>query len=344
MELEKEIEISGIPKYIPEEIAGDCRERISDAVKDLLFRSGMKKISLSVGNQEEQKPKEGEKKSQGDSSSGDELSIEDRAEQYRSRKPLFDFNFLVVPEEVTESLLSAVDLITVEDLVFNQWNLRSIEPFPRAALNFHGPPGTGKTLAAHAVASYLDKPVLLASYAQVESKYVGDGSKNVEAVFFAAERDNAVLFIDEADSLLSRRLTDVNQGAEQAINSMRSQLLICLENYKGVVIFATNLVENYDRGFETRMRHIEFPMPDRTARKQIWQNHLPPELPCHSDISLDALAEIEDVCGRDIKNAVIDAALRAARSSQQEIHQDALISSIHRVKSARIRPLSEKRE
>ena len=58
------------------------------------------------------------------------------------------------------------------------------------------------------MASYLDKPILMASYAEVESKYVGDGSKNIEAVFHAAERDGAVLFIDEADSLLSRRLVD----------------------------------------------------------------------------------------------------------------------------------------
>ncbi|MBR8840228.1 MAG: AAA family ATPase [Stigonema ocellatum SAG 48.90 = DSM 106950] len=56
-------------------------------------------------------------------------------------------------------------------------------------------------------------------------------------------RDNAVLFIDEADSLLSKRLLHVTQGSEQAINSIRSQLFICLEQYQGIVIFATNLVE-----------------------------------------------------------------------------------------------------
>ena len=152
-----------------------------------------------------------------------------RAEQYVSRRPFYDFDFLVVPAELRESLLSAVDLVKLETLVFERWNLKAIEPFPRTALNFHGPPGTGKTLAAHSLADYLEHPVLMASYGQIESKWVGDGAKNVEAVFFAAHRDEAVLFIDEADSLLSRRLTNVTQGAEQAINSMRSQLLVCLE-------------------------------------------------------------------------------------------------------------------
>ena len=186
------------------------------------------------------------------------------------------------------------------------------------------------------MASYLKKSILLASYAQIESKYVGDGSKNVEAVFYAAERDGAILFIDEADSLLSRRLIDVTQGAEQAINSMRSQLMICLEHYKGVVIFSTNLVENYDRAFETRMRHVMFPMPDEESRRRIWKRHLPKEFPQAEDVVVERLASIDDVCGRDIKNAVIGAALRAARGRRNIVHFTELEQAINRIKAARI--------
>jgi ATP-dependent 26S proteasome regulatory subunit len=346
MKIEKEILVKGIPKYIPEQIAEDCRDRLIGAVRDLLFRSGMKSIQITAGTDLDlEKPTSPSDREQGKAQgSGDDLSIEERAEQYHSRKPLFDFDFLVVPDDVMETLLSAVDLVIVEDVVFDKWNLRSIEPFPRAALNFHGNPGTGKTLAAHAVASYLKKPILTASYAQIESKYVGDGSKNVESVFYAAQRDNAILFIDEADPLLSRRLTDVTQGAEQAINSMRSQLLICLENYKGIVIFSTNLVENYDRAFETRMRHVMFPMPDEDSRRRIWKRHLPKELPQTDDVKAEDLAKIDDICGRDIKNAVIDAALRAARSGRDSIDCAALMSAIERVKSARIKKRSDSQE
>jgi ATP-dependent 26S proteasome regulatory subunit len=342
MPLTPEIHIEGIPKFVPEPIAEDCRLRLAETVQDLLYRSGMKKISLSVGTEEnlDRVPRESSRrqKDTGYGPSSDEMTIQQRAEQYKSRKPLFDFDFLVVDPEVKENLLSSVDLILVEDQVFNQWNLRRIEPFPRAALNFHGNPGTGKTLAAHCVASYLEKSILMASYAQIESKYVGDGSKNVEAVFFAAERDEAILFIDEADSLLSRRLTDVTQGAEQAINSMRSQLLICLENYRGVVIFSTNLVENYDRAFDTRMRHIQFPMPDEEARRLIWTNHLPKELPLASDVSVNVLAKIDDLCGRDIKNAVIDSALRAARTGKKHITLGDLTRAVEQIKASRIKP------
>ncbi len=116
------------------------------------------------------------------------------------------------------------------------------------------------------------------------------------------ERDNAILFIDEADSLLSRRLTNVTQGSEQAINSMRSQLLICLERFRGVVIFATNLVENYDKAFETRVRHVHFLLPDEQGRRDIWRRHLPARLPLAPDISLDQPPESRQNRGEARRN------------------------------------------
>ncbi|MCK5795202.1 MAG: ATP-binding protein [Anaerolineales bacterium] len=345
MAIDQKIHVTGIPRYIPEQIRKDCSDKLSEAAKELLFRSGMKKINLNVGTDspEERLPDDcGESSSRQqprstESKSNDEMTVEERAVQYQAREPLYGFDFLVVPDDVQETLLSAVDLILVQELVFDKWNLKSIEPFPRAALNFHGQPGTGKTLAAHAVASYLKKPILSASYAQIESKYVGDGSKNVEAVFHAAQRDNAILFIDESDSLLSRRLVNVTQGAEQAINSMRSQLLICLESYQGIVIFSTNLIENYDRGFETRMRHIYFPLPDKKSRLKLWKNHLPEELPCGEDVNPEELAELDCICGRDIKNAVIDAALRSARKGSHLITKADLVAAVDRLRESRIK-------
>ncbi len=243
---------------------------------------------------------------------------------------------LIVPQALKDELLLAIETIRLEPLVFDTWGLRAIEPFPRSALNFHGAPGTGKTLAAHGVAAAIGTNILVASYAQIESMYHGEGPKNVEALFHAAQRDGAVLFIDEADSLLSRRLTNVTQGSEQAINSMRSQLLICLEKYRGVVIFATNLVANYDPAFETRVRHIHFPLPDADAREAIWRKHLPETLPLAPDVDLPALALAETVfCGRDIKNAVVNAALQTARHGATCLCQQELLAAICRIVEAR---------
>jgi ATP-dependent 26S proteasome regulatory subunit len=93
--------------------------------------------------------------------------------------------------------------------------LSKIEPSPKLALNFHDASGTGKTMAAHTLVNAMNRKIM-ASYAEIESKYHGDGPKNVKKLFRLASETNAVLFIDEADSLLSKRLTNVTRGSEQA--------------------------------------------------------------------------------------------------------------------------------
>ena len=304
------------------------------AVRNLFKRIGEQPLNVTVRNTPEATRETTVSESKQPAS--DELTTEQRAEQYTATEPLFLLNQLIVPADMMAQIELTIHAIRVEPLVYDTWGLRQIEPFPRSALNFHGEPGTGKTLAAHAIASALGKKILVASYAQIESKFHGDGPKNVEALFFAAQRDEAILFMDEADSMLSRRLTNVTQGSEQAINSMRSQLLICLEKFRGVVIFATNLVENYDQAFETRVRHIKFPMPNAEARTAIWQKHLPSEMPLSPDVNIASLVEAgSDYCGRDIKNAVINAATQAAIDGEIEVAQCNFIFAIQKINDAR---------
>ena len=258
-------------------------------------------------------------------------------------EPKFQFEQLILPDETLDEIRHKISLFQLRNKVFEEWGLKKIEPYPRSALNFYGKPGTGKTMAAHAIAQLLGKKIILATYAEIESKYHGDGPKNVKAVFKKAEDEDAVLFIDEADSLLSQRLSNVTQGSEQAINSMRSQLLICLEKFSGLVIFSTNFVEQYDKAFETRVSNIEFKMPDADGRAKIWKKHLPDTLPLKGDVNITALAEeVDDICGRDIKNAVIDAALKVAYAQTHEGRTDSigmidLKDSIIRIKEARIK-------
>jgi ATP-dependent 26S proteasome regulatory subunit len=171
--------------------------------------------------------------------------------------------------------------------------------------------------------------------------YHGEGPKNVESIFLAAQRDNAVLFIDEADSLLSRRLTNVTQGSEQAINSMRSQLLICLEKFKGIVIFATNLAENYDKAFETRIRSIHFDMPDEACRKRIWECHIPSKFPLAEGLTRESvateLAKQDDFCGRDIRNAVKSVGEDLILTDKSAANIDDFLNAIERVRMRRLK-------
>ena len=333
--------IQGIPDDLPETVAALCRSRLHNAVTELLSKTRLKAVSIMIETASSQLDMHAgsplETEHPGQTRPSDDPPIEVRALQYKAQQPLFTFDQLVVPDALMEDLLSAVEVMRVEHKVFDEWGLRAIQPFPHSALNFHGPPGTGKTLAAHAIAHTLKRSILVASYAEIESKFHGEGPKNVKAIFHAAEREQAILFIDEADSLLSKRLTEVTQGSEQAINSMRSQLFICLQEFRGVVIFATNLVENYDKAFETRVRYLHFPLPDEQCRREIWRRHLVPQLPLAENVSPDQLAAYaDDICGRDIRNAVIDAAVRVARYRKDHVELCDLIEAVDRIKAARV--------
>jgi hypothetical protein len=266
----------------------------------------------------------------------DAISIDDRASYFKPVDPLYDFSFLVLPKETMDRLLLAVDLIEVQDLVFDDWNLRVIEPHPSSAINLHGSPGTGKTLAAHAIASRLRRKIIQTKYSQLESKYHGEGPKNLDALFYAAREHNAVLFLDEADALMSQRFETTSQGSEHAVNAMRSELVMSLDRYEDLVIFATNFVRSYDTAFDSRVRHIEFPDPDAVARAVIWRNQLPEKLPLAPDVSVSDLAEIGDVTGRDIRRAVIDAATSVALSGRDRVTQADLRRAIEQLKAHRI--------
>lgn len=254
---------------------------------------------------------------------------------YQADEPHYSFEQLILPQSVSDKIMEAVATIQVEPTVFDEWGLRSIIPYATSAMSFYGPPGTGKTMAAEAVAKKLGKKIIRATYADIESKFHGEGPKMVKAIFRAAEREDAVLFLDESDSLLSKRLTNVTEGSAQAINSMRSQLLICLEQFRGIVIFATNLVVNYDKAFLSRLISIEFPVPDAEARRVIWQQHIRGSgirIPLADDVDIAELAEKYSFCGREIKNAVKDACVTVAMREGNLVAQEDFIKSCEKTK------------
>ena len=277
------------------------------------------------------------KKSSKNPNDDSEFDYEKLSLNYHAEEPHYSFEQVILPEETRAKILEAVAAIQVETKVFDEWGLRSIVPYAVSAMSFYGAPGTGKTMAAEAVAHMLGKKIIRAAYADIESKYHGEGPKMVKAIFLAAEREDAVLFLDESDSLLSKRLTDVRSGSEQAINSLRSQLLISLERFRGVVIFATNLVVNYDRAFLSRLISIEFPQPDFDARRAIWERHLRGEglrIPLSDDVDTDELSRKYDMfCGREIKNAVKDACIVCAMNEREIVTQNDLMKAAEKVKT-----------
>lgn len=266
----------------------------------------------------------------------DEFDYRKMALRYSAEEPKFSFDRLVLTSKVRLKIEESLIICQNRSVLFGQWGLSEIMS-PSVVLNFYGDSGTGKTMAADAIADKLNKKIIRATYADIESKYHGEGPKMLKAIFLAAQEQQAVLFIDEADSMLSSRLSNVSSGSEQAINSMRSQLLICLEDFDGIIIFATNKIENYDQAFLTRLTCIEIERPDAELRQKIWRNHLYPvgesklNIPLTDDISLDILSESFDFCGRDIRNAVKVACTHAVVEGRDMVSQADLVYACERI-------------
>lgn len=228
---------------------------------------------------------------------------------YHSVDPIFTLDEVVMNQNERDAIMRAVALVKERDLVFNKWNFKKVDKHTKSILCFHGVPGTGKTMAAHGVASFLGKKILIGSYAQIESEFVGVGAKNLKAFFECAAQQDAVLFIDEADTFLSKRLPSSNDSAKH-YNSMSNELYQLVENFDGCIIFASNHIKDFDPAIISRIiEPIEFRLPDFDARKKIISKLLQDEFPVEggkTDALITELSEMTDgFSGRDIRKALL---------------------------------------
>jgi SpoVK/Ycf46/Vps4 family AAA+-type ATPase len=235
----------------------------------------------------------------------------DRGALASASTPRRTFADVVLPPSTRRALDNALMQIQKHDVIFGQWGLgERHESGLGLAFNFAGPPGTGKTICAEAIAHALGKPLLVVRYNELESQWAGATAKNVAAVFASAHEQEAVLFFDEADAIAGRRFTSMDQGYQREANAVVNVLLCELEQFSGVVIFATNLAANFDPAFERRIRtHILFESPGPDEREKIWKVQIHArKTPLAPDVDFAALAQRYPLTGGDIKNAVLKAA------------------------------------
>ena len=239
-----------------------------------------------------------------------------------SYAPKYSLDDVALNSTTRDKVRVAISAMKNRSKLMNDWGMEDRFAGSRAIiLNFYGKAGTGKSMTGEAIASALGKKVYHVNYSELESKYVGETPKNIKKAFEAAKRDDAVLIFDEADSFLGKRLTSVTQSADYGVNITRSVLLIELEKFNGVVIFTTNLIDNYDEAFKRRIfLSIYFDLPDVAARESIWKLHINPKLPLAQDVTPHTLAnKYSNISGADIKDIVYFAALNAAEKGLEAI-------------------------
>lgn len=191
---------------------------------------------------------------------------------------------------------------------------------------FTGESGTGKTLAAHWLAGEAGLPCYRVDLAAMTSKWIGETEKNLSQLLDAAEQGDVLLFFDEADALFGAR-TDVGDANDRHANAQTNYLLQRIEEFDGVAVMATNSRDRFDPAFVRRLDTVlEFPLPDASARRLLWNRHLGHEHVISAE-RLDQLSAAVDLAGGHVRNVVLAAASRA-RSQSRAIGEDDLIAAI----------------
>jgi 26S proteasome regulatory subunit T3 len=199
-----------------------------------------------------------------------------------------------------------------------------IDP-PRGVL-LYGPPGTGKTMLVKAVAHHTSAAFIRVVGSEFVQKYLGEGPRMVRDVFrLAKENAPAIIFIDEVDSIATKRF-DANTGADREVQRILMELLTQMDGFEQSsdvkVIMATNRWDTLDPAIlrPGRLdRKIEFPNPDRRTKRLIFQvvtskMNLSPEVDLEEFVSRP-----EKLSGAEITSVCQEAGILAVRKNRYVI-------------------------
>jgi proteasome regulatory subunit len=228
----------------------------------------------------------------------------------------------------------------VEDPLTSPELFEEVGVEPPSGVLLHGPPGTGKTMLAKAVANETDATFIKMAGSELVRKFIGEGSRLVRDLFeLAAEREPAVVFIDEIDAVASRR-TDSKTSGDAEVQRTMMQLLSEMDGFdeRGEIriIAATNRFDMLDEAILRPGRFdrlIEVPKPDEEGREQIFRIHTR-EMNVADDVDYAALAATAtEASGADIKAVCTEAGMFAIRDDRTEIRMRDFLDAWEKIRA-----------
>ena len=241
-------------------------------------------------------------------------------------------------EETLQNLMRQVDKEVVNRLV--SWGVKDKKSGIDARIIFYGAAGTGKTMTAYSLAKSLKRQVLAFDCSKILSMYVGESEKNVRKIFdtfydlSTKTKTEPILLLNEADQFLSARSSGIGSSADQMHNQMQNIFLEQIENFKGMLIATTNLLENIDKAFSRRFNYkIEFKKPDVAQRTELWKKMLPKDAPYAEDVDVAELAQYS-LTGGQINLIVKNTAYKVAVRDNPLFTLKDFVSEINREKDA----------
>lgn len=224
-----------------------------------------------------------------------------------------------------ELVVNDTEKIALDDLLFSEENKTTllntikehkyIDELKKYNLNvdnkilLYGHSGCGKTTTAKAVATALNKSIVIINLSTLINAKIGETSKNVKALFDKAIREKAVLFLDEFDQIGRSRESDDKDVAEmrRLVNT-----IIQLIDYfptDSLLICATNFYNSIDSALLRRFQiKLKFEMPSKNELNMYYDKILD-VFPAHlQDISRKydiSYAEAKDYVHTAMKRQII---------------------------------------
>ncbi|KAI9777733.1 MAG: hypothetical protein M1835_005167 [Candelina submexicana] len=222
------------------------------------------------------------------------------------------------PPETVEALKTLTSLSLIRPEAFS-YGVLATDKIP--GLLLYGPPGTGKTLLAKATAKESGATVLEVSGSEVYDMYVGEGEKNVKAIFTLAKKlAPCVVFIDEADAIFgSRSGSSSNRTSHRELINQFLREWDGMDDLSAFIMVATNRPFDLDDAVLRRLpRRLLVDLPVEKDREAILKIHLRDEI-LDSSVSLASLASQTPLySGSDLKNVSVAAALACVREENEE--------------------------
>ncbi|MBI2958192.1 MAG: CDC48 family AAA ATPase [Chloroflexi bacterium] len=199
---------------------------------------------------------------------------------------------------------------------------------PKGVL-LYGPPGCGKTMIARAVAGETDAAFFHVSGPEIIHKFYGESEAHLRAIFDkAGEKAPSIIFIDEIDSIASKR-EDV-RGDQQVERRVVAQLLALMDGLKSrgqvIVIAATNIPQVLDPALRRPGRfdrEVGISVPDKKGRQEILDVHTR-GMPLASGVELEKIAAVtHGFVGADLEALCREAAMTTLRRAMPRVQLDA---------------------